>query len=703
MAVANERMTAALIASALVSGIAACSSPAVPAGPPLLRDGARGRHVLLVTIDTLRRDRLGSHGHPGGLTPTLDALAGRGMRATHAMAHAPQTLPSHASILTGLVPPHHRLHLNGAARLGDDVPTLATIFKAAGYRTGAFVGAFVLDDRYGLGRGFDVYDDRLSGRGQTGFVYAERRADAVVQAAGDWILAPGSSPWLAWVHLFDPHAPYDAPPAQPPVRSGYDGEVAYTDAMLGRLLDRLGQAGLLDRTVIAVTADHGESLGDHGERTHGLFAYDATLAVPLIVAGPGVRAGLIEAPVAHVDVLPTLAGLAGVAVPPALDGQSLTEAVAADRPLYFEALDANLTRGWAPLTGVVVNRWKYIHLPERELYDRVADPGETTNLAAAETERVDTLERERRRWSERAGKAAQAVAGDGAAERRLRALGYVGGAAARPAVAGPSPPTDDPKRLVALNERFNAALEAFQAGRPDASLEMLDGVLATRPDFVTARTSAATVLLAAGKARQAVALLQAAPGAGDDREIQAKLGAARRDAGDLRGAAAALERARALGDTDPERANDLGVVYARLGRTDDARREFQRLLSIDPHSAMTWNNVGVLELSANRRDAAAAAFRRAVAADPAYGDAWQGLGAALADRDRAGAIEAWRRAEQLLPRDYDLLFNVAMALADSGRAADALPYLDRFLAEAPPGRYAADLDRVRAVRGRLRP
>ena len=163
--------------------------------------------MLVVTIDTLRRDRLGAYGHPGGLTPVLDALATRGVRATHAFSHVPQTLPAHASLLTGRTPPRHGLHVNGAARLAADVPTLATVFAAAGYRTGAFVGAFVLDDRYGLGRGFEVYDDRLPPGGGRDFLYAERRADAVVQAAGDWILAAGRSPWLAWVHLFDPARP----------------------------------------------------------------------------------------------------------------------------------------------------------------------------------------------------------------------------------------------------------------------------------------------------------------------------------------------------------------------------------------------------------------------------------------------------------------------------------------------------------------
>ncbi len=374
--------TVATLAVALVL-VGACARPAAPPPPSLRRDGARGQHVLVVTIDTLRRDRLGAYGHAGGLTPALDGLAARGMRATHAFSHVPQTLPAHASILTGRTPVRHGLHLNGAARLAADVPTLATVFSAAGYRTGAFVGAFVLDDRYGLGRGFDVYDDRLPPGNGESFLYAERRAEAVVEAAGDWILGAGPSPWLAWVHLFDPHAPYDAPPPVPPGRPPYDAEVAYTDAMLGRLLDRLRQRGVLDHTLVVVTADHGEGLGDHGERTHGLFAYDATLAVPLIVSGPGAGAGVIDAPVGHADLLPTLVAMAGVPAPAGLDGLPLTDPLPADRTVYFEALDANLTRGWAPLSGVVTAAWKYIHLPEAELYDRARDAAESANLRGA--------------------------------------------------------------------------------------------------------------------------------------------------------------------------------------------------------------------------------------------------------------------------------------------------------------------------------
>jgi Flp pilus assembly protein TadD len=257
---------------------------------------------------------------------------------------------------------------------------------------------------------------------------------------------------------------------------------------------------------------------------------------------------------------------------------------------------------------------------------------------------------------------------------------------------------DDPKRLVALNEQFTAALTAFNTGHRDAALQEFLSLVRQRPDFIAARTSAATVLIAIGRAADAVSLLRTAPEAqASSPDLLAKLGTALREAGDLRGAAAAFARARAGGNQNPELLNDLGVVNGRLGRTDEARAQFRDLLQRDPNAASAWNNLGVLELSTGHKEAAAEAFRRAVTVDPSYGDAWQGLGAATIERDRGGAIDAWRRAEQLQPRDYDLLFNLGMVLMDSGRPADALPYLTRFLREAPRDRYAADLPRVEAA------
>lgn len=685
------------LAAAVVAGCSrTVSAPA--ARPALVAGSARGRNVLLVTIDTLRRDRVGAYGHSGGLTPAIDALSAAGSRYANAFSHVPQTLPAHASILTGRTPVGHGVHVNGAASLPASVPTLATVLKGAGYRTGAFVGAFVLDARFGLARGFDVYDDRYpEDRRGASFAYAERRGGDVVQAAGDWIATPGAAgPWFAWVHLFDPHAPYAAPAEFSQRRAPYDGEVAYADAMLGRLLTRVGQAAGENATLVVLTADHGESLGEHGEATHGLFAYDATLAVPLVLSGAGVGAAVIEGATGHADILPTVADLLGLAVPAGVEGRSTLQPAAADRLIYFEALDAHLTRDWAPLSGMAGRAWKYVHAPVAELYDRAADPGERMNLAAANSERTAAMERGRLQAASAAPPDVPSVPIDAAAERRLRSLGYAATSAARaPATASRAyTAADDPKALVALNEQFNSALEAVSAGRPREALAALQSIVRARPDFATARTSAAALLMAEGHAAAAVTLLRQAPVATPD--VLAKLGVALRESGDLSAAVTALEHARDAGYRNPELANDLGVAYARLGRVGDARAQFNALVAVDPNAADAWSNLGVLELGAHDTDAAARAFRAAVAVEPGRADAWEGLGAALAERDRPGAVAAWRRAERLAPQNYDLLFNLAMVLADGPTPQEARPYLERFLREAPRPRYRADLAQVAA-------
>ena len=689
---AEPGWTMRLAAASLALLTAAACRRSLPL-PALSPAQFRGANILLVTIDTLRRDRLGAYGSTAGLTPTLDRLAAAGIVFTHAYSHVPMTLPAHTSILTGRVPSAHGVHNNTTFRLAADVPTIATMLKGAGYRTGAFVGAFVLDARFGLNRGFDDYDDRYPHSSAATFQFDQRRGSEVVQAAGDWILRPASSPWFAWVHLFDPHTPYDAPPEYRAGRTPYDAEVAYADAMLGRLLDRLRAAHALDRTLILVTADHGESLGEHGETTHGLFAYDATIAVPLIVAGTSVRAGRVDAPVAHADITPTILDLAAVAPPPGMDGRSLVAPPPVDRGIVFEALDASLTRGWAPLTGIIEGGWKYIDLPTPELYDLRGDPHELTNRAQRDAAERERLAHQLSLQDPRARSRAVPSSLDADAAARLRALGYASGAALPRKDAYTA--ADDPKALAPLNERFDSALEAFNAGRAAEALASFTAILRERPDFLTARTAAATVLLDERRPADAVALLRAAPGAqSHSPQLLAKLGGALEDAGDLAGAANALEAARGGGDRNPDLLDALGVVYARLGRTAEARAAFEAMIRIDPGAGGTWYNLGLLEIAASRQPEAAAAFSRAVAADPSNGEAWQGLGAALVGTDRAAAVDAWRHAERLRPHDYDLLFNLGMVLADGERPAEALPYLRRFAAEAPRGRYARDLPQV---------
>jgi choline-sulfatase len=668
----------------------------------------RGCNVLLITIDTLRLDRVGAFGGPFGLTPTLDRLAAGGVRYTRAFSHVPMTLPAHATILTGLIPPRHGIRNNTSVRLDEKTPTLASVLRRAGYRTGAFVGAVVLDGRFGLDRGFDEYDDRLPRGDRATFRFLERKAADVLNPAGTWIVGrdghkpePQSetpTPWFAWVHLFDPHAPYDAPPEYRPGRQPYDAEVAYVDAMLGRFFDRLRAAHALDGTVIVVTADHGESLGEHGESTHGLFAYNATIAVPLIVSGPSLGPEIVDTPVAHADLVPTILDLVGATPLEHLDGRSLVQSPSADRRIYIEALDASLTRGWAPLHAIVHNGWKYIDLPEPELYDLSSDPHEIRNRAGGDG-RTEALRRLLFDLRPPSDATAPPAGLDADAAARLRSLGYVGTAAPR---RGPPTAADDPKRLVALNERFNSALTAFDEGRADEALAAFASILQARPDFLVARTSAATLLLSRGRSAEAVRLLSAAPAdQANAADLLAKLGSALRAAGDHRGAADAFRRARDAGDQNPDLLSDLAVEYAALGRTADARTAFREVLARNPRSATAWYNLGLFELQSRRPTEAADALRHAVDADAAYADAWQALGAALLATDKPAAIDAWRRAERLRPADYDLLFNLGVLLAGTDQPGEAVPYLERFAREAPPNRYAGDIARVRAILARV--
>ena len=691
-------------------------------------------NVLLITIDTLRRDRVGAFGGRGGLTPTLDQLAANGIRYERTYAHVPMTLAAHTSILTGLTPRRTGVHTNTLTRLDSSIDTLATVLKADGYRTGAFVGAFVLDARFGLTRGFDVYDDHVPIARSASFHVAERSATEVVKLAGDWILSqqsliapettapdtahptrdtahqapstahptpdtahpapstqhPALGPWFTWIHLFDPHAPYAASAdCRADGRSAYDAEVACTDRAIAVLLDRLRAAHAIDRTLIVVTADHGESLGEHGETTHGLFAYNPTLAVPLIIAGAGT--GRVDVPVAHADIMPTILDIIGAPPRRNLDGQSLLGELAADRPIYFESLDAYLTRGWAPLRGVIQGAVKYVDLPQDELYELDVDPGEEHNRVA-QNPRAAAMRAALRTLSSAPELPGTAAPVDADAASRLRSLGYVGRAA--PLNAHPSA-ADDPKRLVALNERFNSALTAFDERRAGVALSEFVAILRERPDFLSARTSAATILLNNGRGNDAVRLLEEAPSSQHaSAEWSIRLGAVLREVGRMREAATVLEAARNAGADDAELTQNLATVYAALGRTSEARALFESVAAAEHAPATAWYNLGLVELQSGRKQEAARAFRRAVERDPSYGDAWNGLGASLVERDAAAAIEAWRNAEKLLPRDYDLLFNIAMLIADHRPANEAIPYLRRFVAEAPRPQYQRDIVRV---------
>ncbi len=382
MSILKPRHALALLLPGLL-GVLGCPGRSAPPSRP---------NLVLVTLDTVRADHLGCYGDSQAITPALDGLAAEGLRFTSASSTVPLTLPSHTTILSGLLPPHHGLRNNGAGLLAPGTPTLATLLAAAGYRTAAFLGAFVLDHRFGLAGGFEVYDDEIPRDPKAGTILeAERPGRDVMDRALAWLRTPGKGdarPFFLWVHLYDAHAPYQ-PPAQWAAKHPgrpYDGEISEVDEQVGRLLAELKSRGLDGRTVVAVAADHGEGLGEHGELTHGLLLYEPTLHVPLLLRAPwGLQPRVVAAPVSLVDLAPTLAGLVGHPFPAGRDGRDLSRALlAGEEPaagnVYAETRYP-ATFGWSPLAALRRRDRKYIASPRPELYDLARDPGEADEPA----------------------------------------------------------------------------------------------------------------------------------------------------------------------------------------------------------------------------------------------------------------------------------------------------------------------------------
>ena len=660
------------------------------------------RNILLVTIDTLRADALGSYGGRA-ITPNLDRLAAHGARFSFAHAHAVVTLPSHASILSGRYPYEHGIRDNTGYRFPAAQPTAATRLKAAGFATGAFIGGFPLDRRFGLGIGFDVYDDRLD-RGTTASEPGERerRAEAVVTSALGWIDQQRGK-WFSWLHLYDPHVPYDPPeswaarfPSDP-----YLGEVSAADAALGALFDRL--ATLSRPTLVIVTADHGESLGEHGELTHSIFAYESVLRVPLLVAEIQAGGGLssttgvvVDRPVRHVDLLPTLLESAAV-TPGEGSGSSLRGAIAGgdtERPSYFEAMTSTLARGWAPLRGVVVGREKYIDLPLPELYDLAADTTEARNLASSRAERAQVLLNTLKGFN---------VAPPGRPQEetpetveRLRSLGYIGGGSATARERYTE--DDDPKRLIAIEHGMQQAAQARRAGRMDEAIGIYQGILAKRPDTEDAYRHLALTYWLANQPQLAITTLETALKNGvTQREVRIKLGQYMTEAGQAR---RAIDLLATFANDDADALIALGNAYVAAGRPADAIRTFTRLLAIDPANALAYQNIGIAELGAKNVAAAEAALQRATTLDPSLAGAHTALGVVFASTNRRDeAIAAWKRAVELDPQELNALYNLAANLTAAGRRDEARTYGERYLAVAPVGPDAAAVRRLIGVKG----
>ena len=705
--------------------LAGCgSAPPQPAARP---------NILLVTIDTFRADRLGT-----GVTPTIDRLAARGLRFTSARSTVPLTLPSHATILTGLLPPQHGVRENGSGALADAHPTIARLLKDSGYRTAAFVGAFVLDRRFGLAQGFDTYDDQIPrDPNATERLDAERPASDVIDRALAWLDSAFRTPQSAfflWIHLYDPHAPYQ-PPQEFAARANtpYDGEVMYADSQVTRVLDRLRESEAFDRTVIIVAGDHGEGLGDHGERTHGMLLYESTLRVPLVIAAPDAAAQTIDAPVSLAEIAPTILRAAGVAPLPAMKGRDLIALArggsagsggsggsgasgepgrsgTSDRdrdigsvrlqpdrdPDLYSETDYPRVAGWSPLQALTDGRWKMIRAgSSTEVYDLQNDPREERDVSAAQAAVAAAMSTRAAALHAAAGAAPAAVSPD--AQERLRALGYVASSAQRaPAADGANPRT-----TIAAWNAFEEALSALNAHRPSAA-EALRGLAAAHPDAAVFQTTYARALRDAGHPMTALEIYRkAARRWPTDAALIHDLAVAAREASEsVAGAAAAALRDeatradRAAIALDPKSAtalNGLGLLAIDAGRPADAVRSFEQAAAIDPNNAWYWTNLGNARRAAGDANRAEQAYRRALEADAHFADAANGLGVLLVESQRPADAVAWfEKAVAAAPTSVEARLNLGIALQQSGNGERAADAYRAVLAAAPRGSRERD-------------
>jgi arylsulfatase A-like enzyme/cytochrome c-type biogenesis protein CcmH/NrfG len=660
-----------LVVMALTALPATAQTPAKPA-----------LNVVLITIDTLRADHVGCYGYRQIKTPNIDGLAADGVRFERAFAVVPVTLPSHSSMLTGTYPMLSGMHDFSGNKLSPLQPTLASVLKQAGYQTGAVIGAAVLDSRFGLNQGFDFYYDHFefSRLDEANLDEMERPGNVVADVALDWL----EKDWLAknsqkkfflWMHLYDPHFPYHPPEpysreyaAQP-----YDGEIAFADEQVGRLLRFLKEKGIYQNTVIVLCGDHGESLGEHGEKTHGFFIYNATMHVPLIIRLPEqlprqlpekTVARTLADPVSLVDLMPTVLEAVGLQVPSQVQGRSLLREIRPDpsapdaqanheRTLYGETFLPRIHFDWSELRGSENTKYHFIDAPRPELYDLTKDPGETHNLltekkAVAEEMRAKLVAMIR---DYSAGKELAEKTGlDPALMERLKSLGYAGfSGGGEPTVSSRDLP--DPKDRIAAYELISDAIADSQHGRYQESIEKLKSVIQSEPNSVPAHYMQGLNYYRLKMFPEAVDELQKTVQLSPDYALAFfNLGMAEAHAGQMDAAITTLQRTLQLDATNFEAAYNLGVAFLQRKQLEPAAEAFRQSITINPELARGHRALGETLLYQGKLDEAITELRRAVELAPQESIMHESLAKALTAKGlTAEADEETRRAHQQQP------------------------------------------------------
>jgi arylsulfatase A-like enzyme/Flp pilus assembly protein TadD len=619
----------------------------------------QNRNVLLFTLDTTRADHIGCYGYPNVRTPNIDGLAAAGILFKNATAQAPLTLPSHASIFTGTYPFVHGVRDNGGFYLEPDKITLAEVLQKSGWATSAFVGAFVLDSRWGLNQGFDYYYDNFdfAKYKKISLDSVQREGGEVTKAFFDWFETNGDRRFFSWIHLYDPHTPYEPPEPYKSEYSGrpwglYDGEIAYVDSLVGKVLERLREKGVLDKTIIVIAADHGESLGEHSESAHGFFIYDSTVSVPLILRLPSskLKGKVIDAQVENVDIMPTLLGLLGIAVPKEIQGRSLGPLLfggrpGADRMAYSESYYPRYHYGWSEIKSLRTVRHQYIQAPRPELYDIVRDPMEKTNIYEQNASLAEGFVKEMKRIQERSSvqgggeKAPRQLDND--TVEKLRALGYVGGFTSNSRL-NRSTGLADPKDKILLYNRLKQAEGASANREYDEALKKLGEVIEEDPGIMEARQVRGQIYMELDRYEETVA------------ECRAAL------------------------EIDPEYSAaifTMAQAYRKLKKPDEAAAGFRRLIQLDPKDPKPYMNLGEISLDLRDFDAAISHLEMAIAADPEHSAvAHNLLGSAYLEKKMLEPAEREiRRSLEMRPQMPDAHYNLGLLYEEKGdlqRAAE---------------------------------
>jgi arylsulfatase A-like enzyme/Tfp pilus assembly protein PilF len=671
-------------------------------------------NVLIITIDTLRADHLGSYGFSLARTPVLDHLAAEGVRCSDAISAAPITMPAHTSIFTGLFPPAHGVRDNGAYALGEDAVTLAERLHDAGYTTHAFVSALVLNRRYNLDQGFETYDDDLWAEDDPKlFMIRERQAPKTTDRVLHWLdgwKAKQDQPFFTWVHYFDPHQPY-RPAAQDAALapSSYDAEIAGVDRQIGRIVDTLKREGILENTLLIVTADHGESLGEHGEQTHAIFVYDATVHVPLILRYPKLFSPRVyDGPVRSVDITPTVLDILGLAANKSVDGRGLLGALRGKEPApklaqYSESLLSEVGFGMAPLFAIRDGGYKYVRAPRPELYDLRKDPNELHDLTGQLPRVAAKLNRELTGMMDESGRHAVKAASNPISretEESLQALGYLAPHGERAAMQGM-----DPKDGVPLHNKLEDARHFAQQRRWDDAEKLLLEVLAVTPRNLSAINVLGLLGIKEGDRDKAIGY---------------------------------YKDSLAIDPTQFRIYSILGALALTSGDMGAAEANFRRCLELNPHFAEAMANLGFIESLRGNEPRAEAWYPKGVAEDPTFPRVQRRLGDLYYERgdfahayayyakstqllpsDVRGIIQQgncarrlgraseaetlFRRAETLRPEGWIPTYNRACLLAATGRSVEALRVLSALAARHPPPAELvandADLATVRTLPG----